>query len=237
MNLNLSWFDLPHSSGLATVVRCFLFQFVFRELHTRVVGWIDGVCVYVLVCLWAMLYSVYVLKCEFLCMHFSEWTARFFVFVYHLCASLHVCVYANCVFPCVSIWTACFSVYMYVRMCMWTVCSVLCVNRATLHVSLHVFIRELGFPLCVRSGCLSMCEWNVYSSTSLWYMCNCISTCVETAIACVYVGELYLCLYVCGCELSVLCLYLHSRYQILVKCLHQVWRFSLHPIDRKFVEN
>lgn len=193
MNLNLSWFDLSPSSGLATIVRCFLFQFVFRELHTRVAGWIDGVCVYVLVCLWAVLYSVYVLNCKFLCMHFSEWTACSFMFAYHLCASLHACVYANCVFPCVSIWTACFSVYMYVSMCMWTVfclvckpshsaCEFACVYKGTRFSS--VCAKWLPFNVWVK--CVFLYKPLVYVQL-YFYMCgNCHCMCLYVVVNCVF---------------------------------------------------
>lgn len=232
MNLNLSWFDLSPSSGLSTVVRCFLFPFVFRELHTRVVGWIDGVCVYVLVGLWAVLYPVFVLNCEFLCMHFSEWTACSFVCVNQLCASLHVCVYVNCVFPCESIWTACFSVYMYVRMCMfclvcklnhsacefacvykWTRFSSVCTNCLPFNVWVKwVFLYkplvyvQMYFYMCGNCHCMCMCGWTL-----------CICICV--VVNCMFSAS--------TCILAI---------RSLLKCLYRVSRFSLHPIDRKFVE-
>lgn len=97
------------------------------------------------------------------------------------------------------------SLYIYMYACVCELCVLLvCVNWATLHVRFVCVYKWTRFS-SVCANCLPFNEWVtcVFLYIPLVYVELCFCMCGNWVTACVYVGELYVYLYMCGCELYV----------------------------------
>lgn len=125
----------------------------------------------------------------------------------YICKHVHV----NCVFclVCKLNHSACEFACVY----KWTRFSSVCVNCLPFNVRVKwVFLYkplvyvQMYFYMCGNCHCMCLCGWTL-----------CICICV--VVNCMFSAS--------TCILAI---------RSLLKCLYQVSRFSLHPIDKKFVE-